>query len=264
MKIYKNYTPSLNTLCLLDHFLFSDYNFLNRFVSRLKCFSGRNHHGKITVRHKKSYNKKMYIHLDNFNRNFNVPYKVLNIFYDSNRSSFVSLVRYINGVYNYKILIYKNFIGDYYSTYNNIPEYIKIGDSSLLKYISPGTIISNIEKIPSSCSQLTKSAGCFAILLRKSASNAYVKLSSGKIVMLSLNCIASIGMISNKNNRYISLGKAGRSVYLGIRPSVRGVAMNPVDHGHGGGEGRKSKDRYPKTYKGRRIRRNRINKLVNY
>lgn len=255
MKVYKNYTPSLNTLCLLDHVIFTECKILNRFTTRLDSSSGRNHHGKITVRHRKNYNKKKYLYLDNFNRNFNIPSKVLNVFYDANRSSFVSLVRYVNGIYNYRILIYKNFIGNYYTTYNNIPEYIKVGDSSLIKYISPGTIICNIEKRPSSGSQITKSAGCFAILLRKTSSVAFIKLSSSSVITLSVNCIAGIGMISNKNKRYINLGKAGRSVYNGIRPYVRGVAMNPIDHPHGGGEGRKSKDRFPKTYKGKRVYR---------
>lgn len=260
MKLYRNNTPSLNTLCLLDHFIYSNYEIMKRFTCRLQSHSGTNIHGKITVRHRKSYNKKKYIYLDNFNRNFNVPSKVLNIFYDSNRSSFVSLVRYVNGIYNYKLSVYKSFLGDYYTTYNNIPEYIKVGDSSLLKYMAPGTIICNIEKTPYNGAQLTKSAGCFAVLLRKTSSNAFIKLSSDHIISVSLNCVATIGMISNRNLRYKNLSKAGRSYYYGKRPHTRGVAMNPIDHPHGGGEGRKSKDRFPKTFKGRRVFKTRKNK----
>lgn len=253
MKLYRNNTPSLNTLCLLDHFIYSDSKIMKRFTFRLKSHSGTNNYGRITIRHRKIYNKKKYIHLDNFNRNFNVPSKVLNIFHDSNRSSFVSLVRYMNGIYNYKLSVYKSFLGDYYTTYNNIPEYIKIGDSSLLKYMSPGTIVCNIEITPYKGAQLIKSAGCFAVLLRKTSSIAFLKLSSNQIMSVSLNCIGTIGMISNKNLRYKNLGKAGRSYYYGKRPQTRGVAMNPIDHPHGGGEGRKSKDRFPKTFKGKRV-----------
>jgi large subunit ribosomal protein L2 len=253
MKIYKSITPSLRSLCLIDHYLFSNYKFISRFHKRLKSFSGRNNYGNITVRHKINFIKKIYIHIDNFNRHFNIPFKILNIFYDSNRSSFISLIKYINGIYNYKILIYKSFINNYYYSYNNIPEYIKIGDHSILKYISPGSIISNIEIYPSNGAQLTKSAGCFALLLRKNNNKAFIKLSSNIIVQVSLYCMANIGMISNRNHRYINLGKAGRSLYNGVKPNVRGVAMNPIDHPHGGGEGKKSKSRHPRTPWGKRF-----------
>lgn len=262
MKKYLASTPSLRSLCLVDHFIFTDFKFINRFYKNLKSFSGRNNSGKITVRHKFNFIKKKYIFLDNFNRNFNIPFKLLNIFYDSNRSSFITLIRYVNGIYNFKILIYKSFNDLYYYTYNSIPEYIKIGDHCILKYLSPGTIISNIEAYPFGGSQYTKSSGCFSILLKKTLKHAYVQLSSGEIIKLSLFCMSSIGMISNRNYRYINLGKAGRSIYNGIRPTVRGVSMNPVDHPHGGGEGRKSKSKDPRTPWGKRIFRKKRN--INY
>lgn len=258
MKNYVGITPSLKFLCLVDHSLFTNTKFINRFFKNLKSYNGG-----LVIKHKKTFIRNRYVYIDNFNRNYNIPFKILNIFYDSNRSSFISLIKHINGIYNYKILIYKTFIGNYYNTYNNIPEYIITGDNCSLKYISPGTIISNIENYPYNGCQFTKSAGSFSLLLKKDNSYAYIRLSSGKIMKFSLYCMASIGMISNKNNRYINLGKAGRSLYNGKRPFVRGVAMNPIDHPHGGGEGRKSKNKNPRTPWGKNInRKKRINFLL--
>jgi large subunit ribosomal protein L2 len=181
------------------------------------------------------------------NRNFNIPFSIKKIEYDAFRSAFISLVRFSNGIYCYQLLIYKTFINDTFLCYNNIPENLRNGDGCLIKYISAGSVICNIELSPHKGSQLSKSAGCSSLLLKKDGLFAYLKVSSSQIVTLSVYCMAFLGSISNKNYRYINLGKAGRSRFLGIRPTVRGVAMNPVDHPHGGGEGKKSKKSSPRS-----------------
>lgn len=247
MRVYKPLTPSLRQLCLVDHSIFSRSKDLYSFIRKKKTFSGRNHHGRITVRHRGSIVKRQYIDLAMHNRNFNIPFSIKKIEYDAYRSGFVSLIRFYNGIYSYKILVYKTFIGDTLMCYSNIPENLKNGDGCLIKYVSAGSILCDIELVPNKGSQLSRSAGCSSLLLKKDDVYAYLKISSNKLIEVSIHCMAFLGSISNKNHRYVNLGKAGRSRYLGVRPSVRGVAMNPVDHPHGGGEGKKSKKTSPRS-----------------
>jgi large subunit ribosomal protein L2 len=254
MRFYRPLTPSLRQLCLIDHNIFSKQKIMYTFNMFVSNKAGRNHHGHITVRHKGGGVKRSYTMLDTNNCIFNVPFSIKIINYDSFRSSFISLVLYANGILSYRISIYKNFIDDILHSYNILPENLKNGDSCLLKYISPGAVICNIEFIPNYGAQISKSAGTSCLLLKKDDHYAYLRVSSNKIIQISVYCLAFLGSISNRNYRYINLGKAGRSRYLNIRPTVRGVAMNPVDHPHGGGEGKKSKKSHPRSPWGKQRR----------
>lgn len=254
MKFYIPLTPSLRQLCLIDHSIFAKQKLLNNFSAKISKSAGRNHHGHITVRHKGGGHRNQYNKIDIYNRIFNVPFYIRSIYYDAFRSSFISLVSYVNGIFSYRILIYKTFINDMLMSYNSIPETLKNGDNCIIKYITPGSIISNIELHPNFGSQLVRSAGSSSLLLKKDQNYAFIKLNSNKIIMISIYCIACLGIISNRNHRYINLGKAGRNRLKGIRPTVRGVAMNPVDHPHGGGEGKKSKKSFPRSPWGKQKR----------
>lgn len=254
MRLYNSITPSSRHLCLVDYHIFSKEK-INFFLSKLKSNSGRNHHGHISVRHRGGGTAGLYLVLDQFERRFNIPYRIETINYDSYRSAFISLLRYQNGIYCYRLAIHKTFIGDTLMSYDNVPENIKNGDGCLIKFISPGSLICNIELKPQSGFQLSRSAGCYSVLLKRDERSAYLKLGSQVVKLVSIFCMAFIGSVSNKNFRYTDLGKAGNSRNLGIRPTVRGVAMNPVDHPHGGGEGKKSKRSFPRSPWGKRYKK---------
>jgi len=254
MKFYRPLTPSLRQLCLVDHTIFSKKKIVDTFSMHINRKAGRNHHGHITVRHHGGGADRTFTSLDMMSRFFSVPFVIKMVHYDSFRSSFISLVKYFNGLITYRILIYKTFINDTLMSFNSIPENLKNGDSCMVKYISPGALICNIELYPNFGAQVSRSAGSSALLLKKDGEVAYIKVSSNQILQISIYCIAFVGSVSNRNYRYVNLGKAGRSRYLGIRPSVRGVAMNPVDHPHGGGEGKKSKKSFPRSPWGKQRR----------
>jgi large subunit ribosomal protein L2 len=254
MKFYRPLTPSLRQLCLIDHSIFTKKKIITSFSNQLKKNAGRNHHGHITVRHHGGGARRSYVRVNNINTFFNVPFVIKSIQYDSYRSAFISLVVFANGLVSYRVSVYRTFINDTLFNYNILPENLKNGDGCLIKYISPGALLCNIELSPMFGAQLTKSAGTSSLLLKKDNVNAYIKLSSNTIVQISIYCLAFLGAISNRNFRYVNLGKAGRSRYLGHRPTVRGVAMNPVDHPHGGGEGKKSKKSFPRSPWGKQRR----------
>jgi large subunit ribosomal protein L2 len=162
--------------------------------------------------------------------------------YDPNRSSFIALVFFKNGLYTYLIAPQGLKIGDTLYTFKHMPEILTIGSNSCIKYLPAGSTLYNLECFPGAGNKLVRSAGTFCLLLKKDLDSniASVKLPSGVIRNISVYCNAYVGSVSNKDYKFINLGKAGRTRWLGVRPSVRGVAMNPVDHPHGGGEGRKS------------------------
>ena len=228
-------------------------------VRKLKKSGGRNNRGRITSRRRGGGHKRSYRIID-FKRNkTNMIAEVIRNEYDPNRSAFISLIKYEDGILNY-ILSPKNInIGDKISSGENAD--IKIGNSLPLKNIPIGTNIHNIELKPGAGGQLVRSAGSTAQIVSKEQSFVQVKLVSGEIRHLNKNSMATIGEVSNSDQKNIKLGKAGRKRYLGFRPKVRGVVMNPVDHPHGGGEGRTSGGRNPVTpwgvsTKGKKTRRN--------
>jgi len=204
-------------------------------VFGLRKTGGRNNLGRITTRHIGGGHKRLYRIIDFVGRP-GIVGKVLSIEYDPNRSARIALIQYPDGVKRYIIAPDGIKVGDKIECGENAE--IKIGNRLPIKKIPEGTQIFNIELYPGKGAKLVRSAGTLAILMVKGDKFAQVKLPSGEIRLINLECMATIGQVSNPENKYVSLGKAGRRINLGIRPTVRGVAMNPVDHPMGGGEGR--------------------------
>lgn len=202
----------------------------------IKKTGGRNSYGRITVRHKGGGVKKHYRIID-FKRNKDdVEAKVAAIEYDPNRSANIALLFYKDGEKRYILAPEGLQTGDIVVSGNN--KDIKIGNAMEISYIPLGTTIHNIELKPGKGAQLVRSAGNSAQLMAKEGRYAQVRLPSGEVRMIAMNCRATIGQVGNIDHQNISIGKAGRKRRMGIRPTVRGSAMNPVDHPHGGGEGK--------------------------
>ncbi|MEF9984960.1 MAG: 50S ribosomal protein L2 [Malacoplasma sp.] len=200
---------------------------------------GRNNTGSITVRHKGGGQKRRYRIID-FKRNkFDKNAWVKTIEYDPNRTSFISLVCYEDGEKRYIIAPKDIKVGDQIVSSKNLID-IKLGNALPIKYIPEGTFVHNVELIPEKGGQLIRSAGTSAQILGKDETGKYtiLKLSSGEVRKILNDCMATIGMVSNQDHNLVVLGKAGKSRNKGVRPTVRGSAMNPNDHPHGGGEGR--------------------------
>jgi large subunit ribosomal protein L2 len=199
--------------------------------------SGRNNRGVITTRHQGGRQKRQYREID-FSRKNPLKATIKTIEYDPNRTAFISLIVYENGTKSYILTPQGIKIGDEIISADKVD--IKVGNAMLLKNIPEGTFVHNIEIMPHKGGQLVRSAGSSAQVLGKDETGKYmiVKLSSGEVRKILNDCRATIGAVSNENHNLVNLGKAGRSRKLGIRPTVRGSAMNPNDHPHGGGEGR--------------------------
>lgn len=206
---------------------------------------GRNNNGRATNRNIGGGTKKRYRIIDFKRDKKNVPAKVKTIEYDPNRSSRIALVCYADGEYRYILAPQNLKVGD--TILAGLEADIKPGNALPLKAIPVGTMIHNIEMRPGKGGQIVRSAGLGAQLMAKEEKYALVKLPSGEVRKILAECTATVGVLSNPEHFNISLGKAGRSRYLGRRPHVRGVAMNPVDHPMGGGEGRTSGGRHPCT-----------------
>lgn len=202
---------------------------------------GRNHHGKITTRHKGGGVKRLYRDVDFKYDKINIPYTIKTIEYDPNRTGFIGLAQYRDGEKRYVLLSKQVKVGDVMVTSETAEP--KIGNRLPLKNISVGTFVYNVEVKPQGGAKLARSAGNFIEVVAKDAGYVDIKLPSTEIRKVLETCWASIGDVSNEENRLVNLGKAGRSRWLGIRPTVRGTAMNPVDHPHGGGEGRQGRGR---------------------
>ncbi|MGE4497792.1 MAG: 50S ribosomal protein L2 [Deferribacterales bacterium] len=214
-------------------------------VVALKKTGGRNNHGRITTRHKGGGEKRKYRLID-FKRNKDeIAARVKTIEYDPNRSARIALVAYEDGEKRYILAPIGMNVGDVIHSGQSAD--IKPGNAKALKDIPVGTVVHNVELRPGKGGQLARSAGTYAQLLSKEGAYCHLRLPSGEIRLVKAECKASIGQVSNQDHENVSLGKAGRSRWLGIRPTVRGVAMNPVDHPHGGGEGRTSGGRHPVT-----------------
>lgn len=211
----------------------------------LKKSGGRNSFGRITARHIGGGHKQKYRIID-FKRNkVEIPAKVTSIEYDPNRSARIALLTYVDGEKRYILAPLNLKVGDTVIASPNAD--IKPGNTLPLRSIPLGTIIHNIELKIGKGAQLARSAGTFAQLMAKEGKYVQVKLPSGEVRMVLQDCKATIGQVGNLDHENVKIGKAGRSRWLGRRPKVRGVAMNPVDHPHGGGEGRTSGGRHPVT-----------------
>lgn len=211
----------------------------------LKKTGGRNVNGRITTRHKGGGTKRLYRRID-FKRNKpGISAKVSSIEYDPNRSARIALLNYADGEKRYILAPVGLKVGD--TVVSGPGADIKTGNALILRDIPVGTVIHNIELTKGKGGQLARSAGNSAQLVAKENDYATVRLSSGEVRMVHLENIATIGTVGNVEHETVSVGKAGRSRYKGIRPTVRGTAMNPVDHPHGGGEGKSSAGRHPVT-----------------
>jgi len=227
---------------------------------------GRNNNGRITVRHQGGGHKQHYRVIDFKRDKFDIPAIVERLEYDPNRSANIALLKYADGERRYIIAPSKLKVGDKVVSGDNCE--IKVGNSMKLKDIPLGTNIHCVELKPMKGAQLARSAGTSARLVAKEGIYATLKLQSGETRKVLWECRATLGVVSNQENNLKSLGKAGAKRWRGVRPTVRGVAMNPVDHPHGGGEGRTSGGRHPSTpwgkpTKGYKTRKNqRTNDLI--
>jgi large subunit ribosomal protein L2 len=209
----------------------------------LKKRGGRNNQGRLTVRHQGGGGKRKYRIIDFRSQKEGIPAKVSSIEYDPNRSARIALLKYYDGEKRYILCPTNLKVGDVIISGRDAD--IKVGNSKSLKDIPTGTLIHNIELRSGQGGKLVRSAGAVAQLMAKEGKYAHVRLPSGEVRLIHLECKASIGQISNLIHENLSHGKAGKSRWLGIRPTVRGVAMNPVDHPMGGGEGKSSGGRHP-------------------
>jgi large subunit ribosomal protein L2 len=214
-------------------------------VKSLKKSGGRNNAGRVTTRHRGGGHKRCYRLID-FKRNkLDVPAKVATIEYDPNRTVRIALLHYADGEKRYILAPMDLRVGD--QVISSAEADIKPGNSLPLQNIPAGTLVHNVEMKPGKGGQLARAAGAYAQLMAKEGKNAHLKLPSGEVRMVPLLCRATVGQLSNAEQENISWGKAGRKRWLGKRPHVRGVAMNPVDHPMGGGEGKSSGGRHPCT-----------------
>ncbi len=208
----------------------------------LKSTGGRNNQGRITVRFRGGRHKRRYRIVDFKRDKWGVPAKVAAIEYDPNRSARIALLHYADGEKRYILWPEGLKVGD--TVMAGPDAEIKVGNALPIKNIPVGTFIHNIELIPGKGGQLARAAGTYAQLMAKEGDYAHVRLPSGEVRLIHVNCMATIGQVGNIDHENIVIGKAGRNRWLGRRPHVRGTAMNPVDHPHGGGEGR-TKGRHP-------------------
>lgn len=214
-------------------------------IKPLSKKGGRNVMGRLTVRHKGGGHKRAYRVID-FRRNKDgVPAKVAAIEYDPNRSSNIALLHYLDGEKRYILSPNKLQVGDMLTSGPDAE--IRIGNALPIRNIPLGTQIHNIELRLGHGGQMARSAGSYCQLMAKEGKYAHVRLPSGEVRMVLQDCRATIGQVGNLDHENISIGKAGRNRWKGVRPHVRGVAMNPVDHPHGGGEGKSSGGRHPVT-----------------
>lgn len=231
-------------------------------LKTLKTNSGRNVHGHITSRHRCGGHKRRYRIVD-FKRNkLDIPAKVATIEYDPYRSARIALVNYLDGEKSYIVAPIGLKVGDTIISSNGEID-IKPGNALRIKDIPVGTIVYNIELKPGSGGQLVRSAGCGAQLMGKEGKYGQIKLPSGEMRRVLLVCRASVGNVSNPDHENMSIGKAGRAVWMRKRPQTRGTCMNPVDHPHGGGHGKDHGGRHPvtpwgKPTKGYKTRKNKV------
>ena len=261
LKKYNPITPSTRQLVLVDKSELWKGKPEKSLVVGKKRTGGRNNTGRITSFKKSGGHKQKYRFVDFLRSKDDVVATVERIEYDPNRSAFIALLKYEDGELSYIIAPQKLAVGDKIVSGENVD--IKIGNTKPLKNIPVGTIIHNIEMKVGKGAQLVRSAGGYAQLVGKDAGKALIKLRSGEVRLIDTSCRATIGAVSNPDNQNANLGKAGRNRWLGVKPTVRGVAMNPVDHPHGGGEGKTSGGRHPvtpwgKPTKGKKTRKNKF------
>ena len=232
---YKPTTPSRRHMSAPSFDEVTKFTPEKSLLTTLKKHSGRNSYGRITVRHKGGGNKRKYRLID-FKREYVGAEKVIGIEYDPNRTAYIALLENEAGDKKYMVAPAGLTAGD--TVYTGAEADIKVGNTLPIENIPVGTFIYNIELYPGKGGQLVRSAGAAAQLMAKENGMAQVRLPSGEVRLIRLNCKATIGQVGNIEHDTVKIGKAGRKRHMGIRPTVRGSVMNPCDHPHGGGEGR--------------------------
>ena len=236
IKKYKPTSPGLRGMTTLKNEDITRKTPEKKLLRPLKKNSGRNMHGRITVRHRGGGSKRKYRLID-FKRNKDgIKARVASIEYDPNRTANIALLVYVDGEKRYILAPVGLKVGDILESGANAD--IRIGNALPIVNIPVGTLIHNIELQPGKGGQLVRSAGNVAQLMAKEGKYAQVRLPSGEVRMILINCKATIGQVGNIDHENVTIGKAGRKRWMGRRPKVRGVVMNPVDHPHGGGEGK--------------------------
>jgi large subunit ribosomal protein L2 len=245
LRNFKPVTPSLRGTVLINRSELWKGKPVKILTEGLNQTGGRNNHGRITSRFRGGGHKQTYRHIDFKRRKFDVVGKIERLEYDPNRTAFIALVKYADNELAYILAPQRLKVGDAVIAGQKVD--IKPGNAMPLAAIPVGTIVHNIELKVGAGGKVARSAGTYAQLVGKDSGYAQIKLMSGELRVVRAECMATIGAVSNPDNMNQSLGKAGRSRWLGRRPHNRGVVMNPVDHPHGGGEGRTSGGRHPVT-----------------
>jgi large subunit ribosomal protein L2 len=243
LKTFKPVTPSSRELVLVDRAELWKGGPFKKLVEGQSKAGGRNTHGHITVRHKGGGHKQLYRTVDFKRRKFDVEGTVERLEYDPNRTAWLALVKYTDGEHAYILAPQRLAKGDKVIAGDRAD--IKPGNALPIRNIPVGTIIHNVEMKPGKGGQMARSAGTYVQLVGKDQGFALLRLASGETRRVMADCLATIGAVSNPDHQNQNIGKAGRNRWKGIRPTVRGIAMNPVDHPHGGGEGRTKGGRHP-------------------
>jgi large subunit ribosomal protein L2 len=252
LKQYNPTSPGSRQLVLVDKSELHKGRPHKPLTEGLTKSGGRNNSGRITVRHRGGGAKRLYRIVDFKRRKWDIEAVVERLEYDPNRTAFIALLKYADGEISYILAPQRLAVGDKIVAGEKAD--IKPGNALPLKNIPVGTIIHNVEMKPMKGAQMVRSAGTYAQLVGRDAGYAQVRLASGELRMVPEGCMATIGAVSNPDNMNQVLSKAGRKRHMGIRPTVRGVAMNPVDHPHGGGEGKTSGGRHPVSPWGKKTR----------
>ena len=266
LKTFRPTTPSQRQLVLTDRSTLHKGSPVKALIKGLTKSGGRNNRGRITARRRGGGHKRRYRIIDFKRKKFDVVATVERLEYDPNRSAHIALVKYEDGEQAYILAPQRVGPGDTVVAGEKVD--VQPGNAMPMRNIPVGTVIHNIEMKVGKGGQIARSAGTYAQLVGKDSGYALLKLGSGERRMIRAECMATMGAVSNPDQKNINLGKAGRKRWLGKRPQVRGVAMNPVDHPHGGGEGRTSGGRHPATpwgkpTKGKRTRSNkRTDRLI--
>jgi large subunit ribosomal protein L2 len=259
LKSYKPTTPSQRQLVIVDRSGLYKGKPVKGLTEGLKSSGGRNNVGRITARFQGGGHKRTYRMVDFKRRKLDVSATVERLEYDPNRTAFIALVKYEDGELSYILAPQRLAVGDKVIASGSAD--VKPGNAMPLSAMPVGTIIHNVELKPGKGGQIARSAGAYAQLVGRDQGMAILRLNSGEQRLVSGSCFATVGAVSNPDHGNINLGKAGRSRWLGRKPHNRGVTMNPVDHPHGGGEGRTSGGRHPvtpwgKPTKGKKTRSN--------
>jgi large subunit ribosomal protein L2 len=267
LKTFNPVTPSLRQLVIVDRSGLHKGKPVKSLTEGLSSKGGRNNLGRVTARYQGGGHKRSYRMVDFKRRKFDIEATVVHLEYDPNRTAFIALIKYDDGELSYILAPQRLASGDKVIATSKAAD-VKPGNAMPLQSIPVGSIVHNVEMKPGKGGQMARSAGTYVQLVGRDQGMAILRLTSGEQRLVSGLCMATIGAVSNPDHGNINDGKAGRSIWKGKRPHVRGVAMNPVDHPHGGGEGRTSGGRHPvtpwgKPTKGKRTRSNKsTNKFI--